>query len=188
MRKLSIIVLSLLLINCVQEITAKIKIGDTMIALPVGSVFGVKLDADDFENIKNIGLNVVYDKDVVEVFDTDPLTPLTQVSAQNLGFMPKALIAASVRHTGNVEEPGVLVTSYLVVNNADAGTTSEWKDAWMIKFKIIGVGETDLNMIVTDLTTTTGQIDPNNVKIFNETVQGTPALEKPKLRLTGVLL
>lgn len=112
----------------------------------IGEEFDIKVSVENATQV--IGLNtwITYDPDIVEVVDSDPTgSSGTQVIATDLGFFgASASLLANIKTNGN-EIPGTVIVGHATVPPSPVDGSG---DAFSIRFKAIGAGNTNIDFEV----------------------------------------
>lgn len=112
----------------------------------IGEEFDIKVSIEDAYQV--IGLNawISYDPTIVEPVDMDSNTEGTQINATDLGFFSNAQLLVGVqKNQDGVEQPGTLICGY---SSSPATPTDGTADAFLVKFRAIAAGVSDINFVV----------------------------------------
>lgn len=126
----------------------------------VGDVFSVEFAVQNVTNMAQLGGWVEYDPALVEVVDGDPGTDLTQAVVTNLGFIPSAMVLASVKRVNGVEIPGTLLVSYgaiPVVAQSGSGK------CFNVQFRAKAPGTTEIKFAVDASTRVLKDVNGNDI-------------------------
>jgi hypothetical protein len=152
MKKLSL-VLALLLMGCsITTVSAQQTIQK------VGDEFYMGVKINNGVDITGMSVWIKYDPAIVEIVDTNPSTPGTQVDAQDLGYLTNGVLLASIQDSAGVENHGTLVIGY---SSIPVTPTSGSGDCFKFKLKGKAVGSTGIAFLETNkvLQAVSGAVD-----------------------------
>jgi hypothetical protein len=108
----------------------------------IGEEFELMISIEEAQDVVGLNAWIEYDPLIVEVVDSDPVTPLTQVIATDHGFFPNPQLLVSVQNDGTNETPGTIICGYVTLPPT---LTSGSGDAFSVRFRAIATGTTNID-------------------------------------------